>query len=100
MICTLTARRIAPGAFDAFRAAWGPRDAPPPGAERWDPVYVCRDVRDEHVVLTFGMFRGTLDELREAQRAFDYDAQVRAVAPFVEEVLLDGAFEVLEELRA
>jgi len=100
VICTLTARRIAPGTFDAFRDAWGPRDAPPPGAGRWDPVYVCRDVRDEHVVLTFGMFRGTLEELQAAQRAMDRDAQVRAVAPYVEDVLFDGAFEVLEELRA
>jgi len=100
VICTLTARRLAAGTFDAFRDAWGPRDAPPAGAERWDPVYVCRDVRDEDVVLTFGMFRGTLAELRDAQRASGYDAQVQAVAPYVEEVLFDGAFAVIEELRA
>ena len=100
MICTLTARRLRPDTFEQFRDAWGPRDTPPAGAGRWNPVYVCRDVRDENVVLTFGMFQGTLDDLRQAQREFDYDAQVQAVSGFVDEVVFDGAFEVVEELRA
>lgn len=99
MICTLTARRLAPGAFEQFRDAWGPRDRPPEGAERWNPVYVCRDVDDENVVLTFGMFQGSLDELRAAQRDFDYDAQVQRVGQYVEDVLFDGAFEVVEEIH-
>ena len=100
MICTLTARRLKPGTYEQFRKTWGPRDAPPAGAERWNPVYVCRDVSDENVVLTFGMFQGSLDELRAAQRELDDDAQIQAVAPTVEQVLFDGAFEVVEELRS
>ena len=99
MICTLTARRLSPGTYEQFREAWAPDEDPPPGGGRWDPVYVCRDVRDEDVVLTFGMFQGTEEELRAAQRDVDHDAQVQAVAPFVREVLFDGAFEVVEELR-
>jgi hypothetical protein len=100
VICTLTARRLKPGTYEQFREAWMPRDAPPAGLERWNPVYVCRDVSDENVVLTFGMFQGTQDELRVAQRELDYDAQVQSIAPSVEEVLFDGAFEVVEELRS
>jgi hypothetical protein len=35
--------------------------------ERWSQVYVCRDVSDGNVILSFGLFDGTLDELREIQ---------------------------------
>jgi hypothetical protein len=36
MICTLTARRLKHGAYDAFRAAWHPGD--PEVIERWRPI--------------------------------------------------------------
>ena len=29
MICTLTARRLNPGAYESFRAAWEPSDSAP-----------------------------------------------------------------------
>ena len=35
MICALTARRLKPGAYDAFRAAWDPGDAPREVMERF-----------------------------------------------------------------
>lgn len=98
MICTLTARRLRPGAYDDFRAAWGPRDSVPEGAERWTRVYHCRDVQDEDVVVSFGFFDGTTAELREAQERAGRAGQVDRIEPHVQEVLLDGAFEVVEEL--
>jgi hypothetical protein len=100
VICILSARRIRPGSYEAFREAWGPGDAPPPGAERWNPIYVCRDVKDPDVVLTFGMFDGSLEELREAQGQHGRDEQLAAVHPYMDYMLFDGAFEVMEELRA
>lgn len=33
--------------------------------KRWSQVYVCRDVSDGNMLLSFGLFDGTLDELRE-----------------------------------
>lgn len=72
MICTLTARRLKPDAFDAFREAFekaGIEDVPPEIVKRWSRVYVCRDVTDDNVALTFGFFEGTLEQLREIQRA-------------------------------
>jgi len=98
MICTLTARRLKPGAYDAFRAAWDPGDAPADVIARWKQVYHVRDVADENVVISFGFFDGSLDELRDLQGRFPRDAQVDRVSEHVEEVLLDGAYEVVEQL--
>jgi hypothetical protein len=100
MICTLTARRINDGARDDFRAAFegSAEDIPPEVNKRWKQVFICRDVADPEVMLTFGFFDGTLEELREVQARFDRDAQVSRLEPYVADVLLDGSYEVLEEI--
>ena len=98
MICTLTARRLKPGAYDDFRAAWGRgHEERPDLAERWNPVYLTRDVNDENVVLAFGIFNGSLEELRTVQQEYAYDERRGDVDGFVEEILLDGAYEVIEQ---
>ncbi|MBV8712949.1 MAG: hypothetical protein JOY56_14270 [Solirubrobacterales bacterium] len=94
MICTLTARRLKPGAYEEFRAAWDP-GAKPSG---WTHIYHCRDVEDPDVVISFGLFDGTLDELREAQARLSRQAQVERIDPHVADVLLDGSYEVVEQL--
>jgi hypothetical protein len=98
MICTLTARRLKPGSFDDFRQQWLRSEDREEAAGKWNPVYVCRDVNDENVVVSFGMFQGSLDDLRHAQQEFGYDEQVARASEHVEEVLLDGAYEVVEEI--
>jgi heme-degrading monooxygenase HmoA len=97
MICTFTARRLKPGAYDAFRAAWDPRTT---GDELrgWTRIYHARDVADPEVVISFGLFDGSLDELRAAQARMGRQSQVDKMAAHVEEVLLDGSYEVVEEL--
>jgi hypothetical protein len=94
MICTLTARRLKPGSYDAFRSAWDP--GPVPGG--WTRIYHCRDAADPDVVLSFGLFDGTLDELREAQRQLGRSEQVDRIRPHIQKVLLDGSYQVIEEL--
>ncbi|HMJ04535.1 MAG TPA: hypothetical protein VK506_16455 [Conexibacter sp.] len=98
MICTLTARRLKPGAYDAFRAAWDPGDPPPEVIGRWKQVYHTRDVADPDVVISFGMFDGSLDELREIQAQAGGGPPAERVGEHVEEVLLDGSYEVVEAL--
>jgi hypothetical protein len=100
MIVTLTARRLRNGAEEEFRAAFeGAVDTMPEEAlARWSRVFVCRDVRDPDVVLTFGLFDGTLDELRGLQGQPERAAQLDAIGPTVDEVLLDGSYEVLREI--
>jgi hypothetical protein len=94
MICTLTARRLKPGSYDRFRAAWDPGSVP----AGWTRIYHCRDVSDPDVVISFGLFDGTLDQLREAQRRLGRGEQVDRVNPHVSETLLDGSYEIIEEL--
>jgi hypothetical protein len=99
MICTLTARLLRPGSYDDFRKAWGgDGHEVPEGAEKWNLIYHCRDVNDENVVVSFGMFQGGIDELRQAQKDMAYEGEVSKVDPYVDEVLLDGAYEVVEEI--
>jgi hypothetical protein len=83
-----------PGSYDAFRVAWDP-GALPAG---WKHVYHCREVSNPDVVLSFGLFHGTLAELRDAQQRLGRGEQVDRISPHVLEVLLDGSFEVIEEL--
>ncbi|MBV8988688.1 MAG: hypothetical protein JOY58_10805 [Solirubrobacterales bacterium] len=94
MIVTLTARRLKPGAYDTFRAAWDPGQ-PPTG---WTRIYHCRDVADPDVVISFGLFDGTLEQLRDAQQRLARGEQVKRIDPHVQEVLLDGSYEVVEEV--
>jgi hypothetical protein len=98
MICTLTARRLKPGAYDAFREAWDPMRGDPDVLRQWVRVYHCRDVSDPDVVISFGLFDGSVEQLREAQALLGRSSQVDRVEPHVEQVLLDGSFEVVEEL--
>ena len=98
MICTLTARRLKPDSYEQFRAAWDPTGTNPQALHRWTHVYHCRDVKDPDVVISFGLFDGTPEELREAQAQLSRDSQVDRVTPHVQHVLLDGSYEIVEEL--
>ncbi len=100
MICTLTARRLKAGSFEQFRAAWEPTRANAESLRQWSHIYHCRDVADPDVVISFGLFDGTLEELRAAQDRLGREAQVDRVGEHVQTVLLDGSFEVVEELVA
>ena len=64
----------------------------------WKRIYHARDVADPDVVLSAGLFDGSLDELRAAQSAIGRNAQVGRIDPLVAEVLLDGSYEIVEEL--
>ena len=99
MICTLTARRLNPGRYEEFRSAWNPEDVEAVHRLGWRRMYHCRDVSDPDVVISFGLFEGTVDELREAQQQMGRGSQVDRISPHVAEVLLDGSFEVVEALE-
>ena len=94
MLCALTHRRLKPGAYERFRAAWQPETWPP----GWVRAYHVRNVDDEDEVISFGFFDGTLEELRARQSAEDYAAMRGRTAPLVASVGVDGVFEVIEEV--
>jgi len=98
MICTLTARRLRPGAYEAFRSAWDPATADVEALRGWTHIYHARDVADHDVVISLGLFDGSLEQLREAQSRLGRASQVDRIEPHVQEVLLDGAYKIVEEL--
>jgi hypothetical protein len=96
-LVTLTVRRVKPGAYDAFRAAWDP-DLATVAKLGWKRIYHARDVSDPDVVISFGLFDGTVEQLRSAQAAHGRPTQQDAVAAHIDEVLLDASYDVIEEL--
>jgi hypothetical protein len=92
MLCALTVRRLKPGAFDDFKSAWE-TDLPP----GWKGSYTARNVEDENEVVSFGLFDGTLEDLRRSQEEFDYSSLRAQVDEYVESTGTDGIFEVVIE---
>jgi acyl-CoA synthetase (AMP-forming)/AMP-acid ligase II len=99
MICALTARVITEGKTDEFirQFASGADNMPDDIRERFQAVFACQDVSDPNVVLTFGLFDGSIDELREIQSNDTRAKQLEDIDPLIEDVLIDGSFEVIRE---
>jgi hypothetical protein len=96
MLCFLSARRLKPGAFDQFRRAWEPPDGEePPGFVR---AYHVRNVRDEDEIVSFGFSEASLSEVREWRAEHEQQELARqdAMAAFVENVHVDGMYEVID----
>jgi hypothetical protein len=99
MICALTIRKLKPGAFDEFRQAFmaGESEAPMPAGSQF---FMVRNTNDPDEVICFGLFDGTLEELRSSDLYSGYDEQLNSIAPFVEAVGADGMYEVVEHETA
>jgi hypothetical protein len=96
MFCFLTVRKLKPGAYDDFRAAWEPEGDPPEGFAR---AYHLRNISDENEVISFGFFEGSredIDRLR-AEVGEAREEQVRKINEYVESIGADGVYEVVEE---
>jgi hypothetical protein len=96
MLCALTVRRLKPGAFDDFLEAWRTPDPQPAG---WRS-YTVRNVEDENEVISFGLFDGSLEDLRRSQQDFDYESFRAKIDEYVESTGTDGIFEVVVEQSA
>ena len=97
MLCALTVRQLKPGTFERFAEEFGPRESegPPRGWVRFDMI---RDLADENRVVTFGFFDGTLEELERSQAEAGYEDRRAAVEELVEDVPVNGVFEVVREM--
>jgi hypothetical protein len=92
MLCALAVRRLKPGSYDDFVEAFRPSgDGPPSG---WKGFRLVRDTRDEHCVVTFGFFDGTLEELESSQDDHGYAERRAAADQFVEETVVNSVFSV------
>jgi hypothetical protein len=107
MLVALTARKLKPGCYEDFVQAWGrgddlegrvrniPSDGP---SRRWQKAYTVRSVEDPDLIVSFGFFDGTREQLRASQEEMGYAAERSKGDEFVETVTLDGLFEVATEL--
>ena len=98
MLCALTVRRLKPGSWEGFRAAWEP-DPWPDGLTR---AYHVRNTENPDEVTSFGFFDVTAEEAERLRDDPDFlraeAARRERMAPFVEDLLVNGLFEVVEEV--
>ena len=96
MLCALSVRKLKPGAYEAFRAAWEPDEFPPP----LQRAYHVRDTRNPDLVISFGFLDAGVDDIsgfREDVADVESRRQA-AMSEHVEELIVDGLFEVVEEV--
>jgi hypothetical protein len=88
----LTGRKLKPGAYEDWRAAWQPEEMPE-GVK----AYILRKVGNPDEVIAFGFFDGTKEEI-EALRPDDASEQARQarMAPHIDSQFADGLYEVVE----
>lgn len=97
MLCAHTVRKLRPGTFEQFAEAFRPDEGTtPPGWVRFD---MLRGQRDPDQVITFGFFDGTLEQLEASQVEHGYGDRVAAAEPFVEQVLLNGVYEIVVDYK-
>ena len=98
MIVMFSARRLKPGAWEQFRRALDPGEAPPPGFQR---AYHARNIRDEEEVISFGLFEMTEDDYRRWRGEADAQESERVdrMSAFVENEPVSGVYEVIDTLE-
>ena len=98
MIVMFTARRLKPGAWEAFRRAWDPDQSTPPGLQR---AYHARNIRDEDEVISFGLFDMTTEQYREWRGSHDAEEtrRVDQMSAFVQNEYVSGVYEVIDTLE-
>jgi hypothetical protein len=99
LVCALTVRKLRPGTFEEFREAFmAPvREGRMPAG--WRRFNMVRATGDPDEVVCFGIFDGTVEELRESAALTGYEEQQAAIAPYVEAVGADGFYEIVEDLE-
>jgi hypothetical protein len=98
MIVMFSARRLKPGAWEQFRRAWDPGEAPPPGFRR---AYHARNIRDEDELISFGLFDMTIDDYRRWRAEADAQESERVdkLSAFVKNEYVSGVYEVIDEVE-
>jgi hypothetical protein len=99
MYCALTVRKLKPGTYDEWRRAWWPEsqaDDMPDDSE----VYIVRNTKDPNEIVAFGLFEGSLDDLRSSFDEGEEQKRREAMAPFIDSIGADGIYEVVERIGA
>jgi hypothetical protein len=96
MLVALSVRRLKPGHYDDFRRAWEPAEFP----SALQRAFHVRSVSDPDQVVSFGFLDGRASDLEaiRAEIGDEEDSRQRAMAPHVQEIVVDGIFEVVDEV--
>ena len=80
--------------YEEFEEAFSAKadDAP----NGWMRFHALRGLQDENEVVTFGFFNGSLDDLKRSQSDGGFDERRQAIEPYVEEVIANGVYEIVE----
>ena len=99
MMCAVTVRQIKPDSYEQFRKAW----EPDPWLPKLRNALVFRNDDNPDQVLTIGFFdadQEQLDAVRDDPAVLaEEDRRLRRIAEFEERVLLNGIFEMVEDVR-
>ena len=98
MIVMFSARRLKPGAWEAFRRAWDPGEERPPGFQR---AYHARNIRDEDEVISFGLFDMSEEDYRRWRAEVDAQEtqRVSQMSAFVQHESVSGVYEVIDTVE-
>jgi heme-degrading monooxygenase HmoA len=99
MLCALTVRQVKPGAAEQFLEAFRPSQDDMPGGG-WKSFNAIRDLNDENRVVTFGFFDGSLEDLEASQEKHNFGERRDRASEFVDEVVVNGVFEVVMDMDA
>jgi hypothetical protein len=98
MLVFFSGRRLKPGSYDQFRRAWMPEGEDLP--EGTVAIYHARNVKDPDEVISFGIFDGGREDIDEVRGEEDAELKRQdAMATFVQNVPLEGVYEVVEEIK-
>jgi hypothetical protein len=102
MICAITARRVDPELAEEFMDAFmgDPANWPPLLSDKFRGVYACRNTDDPGMILTFGLFDGTREELMELQAGQGRSDQMDRIEELVEETIFTGTFDMMRDYFA
>ncbi len=99
-MCAVTVRQIKPGTYEEFRKAW----EPDPWLPKLTRALVFRNDDDPDMVLSVGFFDASLEEIdaiRDDPAVLtEEESRLRRIAEFEERVVLNGIFELVEDVRA
>ena len=98
MMALVTVRQIKPDTYDEFRKAW----APVPWWPQLTKIEILRNDEDPNEILTVGYVdvnAEELEDLRDSPEILRSEAErLERIAPFEERLLVNGVFELVEEV--
>jgi hypothetical protein len=96
--CAVTVRLIKPGTYEQFRKAW----EPDPWLPRLVRAQVFRADNNPDMVMSIGYFDADIDQIdaiRDDPAVLaEEEGRLRRIAEFEERVILNGIFELVEEV--